>query len=124
VTVAIDLIELLTAAVEQAEPEQRARLRAALEVESVAASVDITAAVYTPATLAAELGRSPRSIRGAIHRGELRATKRGRGWIISAEAVEAWAAGGQLPLRDGRPPRAAPRRAPGPGPMRRALTNG
>jgi excisionase family DNA binding protein len=48
-------------------------------------------AAYTVASLAAALGRSERSIRGAIARGELDAVKRGRGWIISADAVAAWA---------------------------------
>jgi excisionase family DNA binding protein len=65
------------------------------------------AAVYSPATLAAELGRSERSIRGAIARGELDAVRRGRGWVISAEAVTEWAANGS--------------RGSGPGPARRAL---
>jgi excisionase family DNA binding protein len=46
--------------------------------------------LYTPATLAAELGRSDRSIRAAITRGELKAVKRGRGWVISAQAVAEW----------------------------------
>lgn len=45
---------------------------------------------YTPATLAAELGRSARSIRAAIARGELEAIKRGRGWVISPQAVAKW----------------------------------
>jgi excisionase family DNA binding protein len=48
-------------------------------------------AAYTVASLAAELGRSERSIRSAIARGELSAVKRGRGWVISADAVAAWA---------------------------------
>ncbi len=46
---------------------------------------------YTVATLAVELGRSDRAIRDAIHRGELRAVKRGRGYVIGAEAVAHWA---------------------------------
>jgi excisionase family DNA binding protein len=76
----------------------------------------ISPAAYTPATLAAELGRSPRAIRAAIHRGELAATKRGQGWVISAEAVAAWAAP-RAPAR--RVPRR--RQASGGGPMARAL---
>jgi excisionase family DNA binding protein len=121
VTVAVDLVEALTAAIEQAGPEARARLRAALEVEpSSSQPVTNSQTVYTPATLAAELGRTPRAIRAAIARGELDAVKRGRGWVIPADAVERWAATGGP-----RGPRArAPRRAPGRGPMGRALASG
>jgi hypothetical protein len=50
-----------------------------------------THVAYTPATLAAELGRTERSIRDAINRGELAAVKRGRGWVIGADAVAGWA---------------------------------
>jgi excisionase family DNA binding protein len=46
---------------------------------------------YTVATLAAALGRSERSIRAAIARGELQAVKRGRGFVMSADAVADWA---------------------------------
>lgn len=46
---------------------------------------------YTVATLAQELALSQRAIRGAIERGELAAIKRGGRWIISAQAVAAWA---------------------------------
>jgi excisionase family DNA binding protein len=42
-------------------------------------------AVYTVATLAAELEVSPKTIRGAIRRGELRATKRGERWLVAAD---------------------------------------
>jgi excisionase family DNA binding protein len=63
------------------------------------------AAVYTPATLAAELGVTPRAIRAAIERGDLQARRSGRGWVIGAAAVAAWAA----PSRP-RAPRAAPAR--------------
>ena len=62
--------------------------------------------MYTPATLAAELGRTPRAIRAAIARGELDAVKRGRGWVIPADAVERWAQGpvaGQLLSHDAAP---------------------
>jgi excisionase family DNA binding protein len=45
---------------------------------------------YTVATLAAQLGLSPRAIRGAIDRGELQAVRRGRHYIIAASAVETW----------------------------------
>lgn len=74
------------------------------------------ASAYTPTTLAAELGRSPRAIRGAIARGELDAIKRGRGYVISADAVAAWAN-----ARPRAQNSAAPRPRPGTGPMRRAL---
>jgi excisionase family DNA binding protein len=47
--------------------------------------------VYTPATLAAELGVTARAIRAAIERGELRARRSGRGWVIAAAAVAEWA---------------------------------
>ncbi len=48
--------------------------------------------VYTPQTLAAELGVTPRAVRAAIERGDLQARRSGRGYVISAEAVAAWAA--------------------------------
>jgi excisionase family DNA binding protein len=51
----------------------------------------VTAPAYTPRTLAAELGRTERSIRAAIARGELAAIKRGRGYVISPKAVAEWA---------------------------------
>jgi excisionase family DNA binding protein len=47
---------------------------------------------YTVATLAEELGLSPRVIRGAIQRGELQGVKRGRTYLIARDAVDAWAA--------------------------------
>ena len=121
-SVAVDLVEALTAAIVEAGPEARARLRAALEVEGQPFSgcEKSTAAAYTPATLAAELGRTPRAIRAAIARGELGAVKRGRGWVISADAVERWAAGSGD--RSIAPPRRTPRRRHNAGgPMARAL---
>jgi hypothetical protein len=47
---------------------------------------------YTVASLAIELGVSQKAIRCAITRRELSAVKRGARWIISADAVCAWAA--------------------------------
>jgi hypothetical protein len=47
-------------------------------------------AAYTVASLAAELGISPKAIRCAIARRELAAVKRGARWIISADAVRTW----------------------------------
>lgn len=46
---------------------------------------------YIVASLAAELGVSRKAIRCAIARHELPAAKRGSRWIISADAVDAWA---------------------------------
>lgn len=48
-------------------------------------------AVYTPQTLAAELGITARAVRAAIERGDLEARRSGRGYVIGAEAVAAWA---------------------------------
>lgn len=118
-TVANGLVDVLVAAIEQADPEARARLRAALGVEQSVAPDTPTAVVYTPATLGAELGRSARSIRGAIARGELDARKRGRGWVITADALKRWAEPSPIPGVSR--PRARRKRAPGRGPMARAL---
>jgi len=46
---------------------------------------------YTIRTLAAELHVSEKTIRGAIHRGELTATRRGTRYLIPADAARAWA---------------------------------
>src|SRR5262249_52982350 len=46
---------------------------------------------YTVATLAQEVGLSPRVIRAEIHTGKLRAVRHGRHYLIAASAVEAWA---------------------------------
>ena len=48
-------------------------------------------AVYTPQTLAAELGITARAVRAAIERGDLEARRSGRGYVIGAEAVATWA---------------------------------
>ncbi len=101
------------------DPVALARLR-----ELIATPMDeptLTAAAYTVATLALELRRTERAIRAAIARGELEAVKRGRGYVISADAVAAWAHGEPRAMtasaRSSRPHR----RRSGPGPMRRAL---
>lgn len=47
--------------------------------------------VYSPQTLAAELGITPRAVRAAIERGDLQARRSGRGYVIGADAVAAWA---------------------------------
>ena len=49
-----------------------------------------TPAVYSPQTLAAELGITARAVRAAIERGDLQARRSGRGYVIGAEAVAAW----------------------------------
>lgn len=66
----------------EADPAAAAALRAALGAGP---------AVYTPATLAAELGVTPRAVRAAIERGDLQARRSGRGWVIGTNAVAAWA---------------------------------
>jgi excisionase family DNA binding protein len=60
--------------------------------------------VYTPQTLAAELGITPRTVRAAIERGDLQARRSGRGYVIGADAVAAWASS---PTRTARHPPAA-----------------
>jgi excisionase family DNA binding protein len=66
-------------------------------------------AVYTPATLAAGLGITARAVRAAIERGDLQARRSGRGYVIGAEAVAAWATTTRR------------RRSPHPRPMRDAI---
>lgn len=98
---------------------------------------------YTVARLAAEVGLSGKTIRGAIHRGELRAVRRGSSYVIAADAVAEWltpddpparprprarAAGpSRRPLADviSRPPTMpARRKRPGDAPTSRAMTEG
>ena len=75
-------------------------------------------AAYTVASLAAELGVSPKTIRCAIARRELAAVKRGARWLISADAVHEWATPPETSAR--RRPRCAP--APkGAGPSLRSV---
>ena len=88
------------------DPVALERLRELVAAELPPAAAPAPA--YTVATLAAELGRSERSIRGAIARGELEAVKRGRGYVIGADAVAAWATTPASPT--GRPRRPPPRR--------------
>jgi excisionase family DNA binding protein len=69
-------------------------------------------AVYTVATLAGELDVSERAVRGWIHRGELDGVKRGRTYVITRSAVEAWAApGAGRPRGSERSSRERPHRA-------------
>ena len=74
----------------RSDPAALAELRELVGNPQMDTFGDTSAAAYTPRTLAVEIGRSERSIRAAIGRGELEAIKRGRGWIISADAVAAW----------------------------------
>jgi excisionase family DNA binding protein len=60
---------------------------------SIEATLGSSCTAYTVASLASELRVSPKTIRCAIARRELRAVKRGSRWIISAEAVSEWATG-------------------------------
>ena len=76
-----------------ANPAALARLRELVGSTSSKDDVDRSAAAYTVATLAVEVGRTERSIRAAIARGELEAVKRGRGYVIGADAVATWARG-------------------------------
>jgi excisionase family DNA binding protein len=46
---------------------------------------------YTIATLATSVGVSEKVVRGAIHRGELTATRRGSRYLISPAAARQWA---------------------------------
>lgn len=48
---------------------------------------------FTAATLADVLDVTPKVVLGAIGRGELAATRSGRRYVISADAVEGWLSG-------------------------------
>jgi hypothetical protein len=63
------------------DPDALAELRAL---------IGAPAAVYSPATLAAELKITARAVRAAIERGDLQARRSGRGYVIGADAVAAW----------------------------------
>lgn len=72
-----------------ADPAALNELRALLGTSSTRLQPDRPA--YTVATLAAALHVSAKTIRGAIQRGELSASKRGARYVIAADAVDAWA---------------------------------
>jgi excisionase family DNA binding protein len=101
------------------DPVALERLRE-LVGENVRTSDVFSAPAFTVRSLAAELGRTERSIRAAIARGELRAVRRGRGYVISADAVADWARAPANMTRvshSGSPRR----RRSGPGPATRGL---
>ena len=100
------------------DPVALARLR---ELVRMDADPMMSAPAYTPKTLAVELGRSERSIRAAIARGELAAIKRGRGYVISADAVADWAHGEARSTNGSVHAPRPQRRRSGAGAMRRAL---
>jgi len=54
----------------------------------LAIRADSSPAAYTVASLAAALDVTPKTVRGWIARGELRAAKRGGRWLIDRSAVE------------------------------------
>lgn len=101
---AIGLVEAIARS-----PVALARLRELVRYRDDAVS-SVPAPAYSVATIAAELGRTERSIRAAIARGELEAVKRGRGYVISADAVAEWA---RAPITSAR---AIAESAPAPGP--------
>ncbi len=75
---------------------------------------------YTVATLAAELSVSTKTVRGAIHRGELAAARSGRSYLIAHDAVRDWLDAGE-PARPRRPSLA--RKAAAQSPLRDALAH-
>jgi excisionase family DNA binding protein len=115
--------ELLRALVEElaSDPVAVEHLRTLLGVDADQRRATPTPA-FTVRSLATEIGRSERSVRDAIARGELKAVKRGRGYLITAAAVEAWATPAQIrAARSKRPSMPLDHRRGG-GPMRRALS--
>ena len=96
------------------DPVALERLRELVGYRDDAVS-SVPAPAYTVATLAAELGRTERSIRAAIARGELEAVKRGRGYVISADAVADWARAPIRSIASARAIEPRPRRRSGPG---------
>jgi len=97
------------------DPEAVERLRALVAPTTTSSS----APAYTVAQLAHETGLSAKAIRGAIVRGELEAVKRGTRWIVSADAVAAWAKADRARDSRARPNGRARRNA---GVMARALS--
>lgn len=100
------------------DPVALARLRELVVINTEPIAVK---PAYTVARLAAEVGRTPRSIRAAIARGELQAAKRGRGYVIGADAVVEWTYTEDPPIGLHAGSSRPRRRRSGPGPMHRAL---
>ena len=69
---------------------------------------------YTVPSLATELGVSQKTVRCAIARRELRAVKRGSRWIISSDAVQAWATASDTGRRTSRAVSASAPKSAGP----------
>jgi excisionase family DNA binding protein len=114
--------DLLRALVDElaSDPVAVEQLRTLLGVDADQRGATPTPA-FTVRSLATEIGRSERSVRDAIARDELNAVKRGRGYLITAAAVEAWATPAQV--RAARSKRLSmPRDHRRGGPMRRALS--
>lgn len=86
-----------------ASPEAVAQLRVVVGLQPDPSTSGPEHTAYTVASLAAELAVTPRVIRGAIHRGELQAVRRGSVYLITAEAVRSWATP-EVPRRPRRSP--------------------
>ncbi|HYB26653.1 MAG TPA: helix-turn-helix domain-containing protein [Solirubrobacteraceae bacterium] len=103
------------------DPVAVEQLRTLLEIDSNQQRAQ-PAPAFTVRSLAEEIGRSERSVRDAITRGELKAVKRGRGYLIPATAVEAWATPAQVPTSRATRPSVHRDRRRARGPMRRGLS--
>lgn len=64
-------------------------------LDQLAAPVEPAPLAYTARTLAVQLGVTDRTIRKAIDRGELTASKRLGRWVIDADEARAWIAEGR-----------------------------
>ncbi len=114
-----ELARAIVAAIAK-DPDALEQLRELLRDDADHQMHQLMRAAFTVQTLAAELGLSAKAIRAAIGRGELQAVKRGRGYVISAEAVAAWTTPAAAPARR----RQTPRKLPAPaaaGPSLRAV---
>ena len=98
-SLALALVEAIAA-----DPEARARLRELIGPIAAAPSEPLG---FTVARLSTKTGLSPKSVRGAIQRGDLRATRRGEGprapFLISAEDAREWLRGKRAGAKARRP---------------------
>src|SRR3954469_21276711 len=94
------LVDVLLAEVLR-DPDALARLRAVVLPDAIEPAPPAPVA-YTIASLAADLGVSEKVVRGAIHRGELPAQRRGRRYLIGPDAARAWARPDVATSRPGR----------------------